>query len=151
LKAVILFFEFCILRLQKQFEYVHPEVSVDTQVKNYLNPSSAEGCDSGSRIETKREQIKKTSTVLLQSSPLLRFLGNFDTQPQHASAVVHHKVAVHHKAHTVCSKSSSSIGVHHKVIAVIPERTTVEKQDQTAPASTKSSSTVIGGMIVYGY
>jgi hypothetical protein len=149
LKAVILLFEFCILRLQKQLEYVHPEVSVDTQVKNYLNPSS--GCDSGSRIETKREQIKKTSTVLLQSSPLLHFLGNFDTQPQHASAVVHHKVAVHHKAHTVCSKSSSSIGVHHKVIAVIPERTTVEKQDQTAPASIKSSSTVICGMIVYGY
>ncbi len=64
------------MTLQKQLEYVHREFLVDTQwVEDHLRDPKASiaevDYDSGSRIEMKKERIKKTSTYFLQSSPLL--------------------------------------------------------------------------------
>jgi hypothetical protein len=74
---------------------------------------------------------------------------------QHASAtvVVHHKVAVHHKAHAVSTDPSGSSSVH-KAIAVIPE---THGEAITAAVLNKlvkgpyGESIVIGGRIAGGY
>jgi hypothetical protein len=149
------------MTLQKQLEYVHPEVLVDTQwVEGHLNDPKVRiaevDYDSSSRIEIKKERIKKTRTVFFAIVIITAlFAVSLITASQNASAavVVHHKVAVHHKAHTA-SKGKTSNSVHHKVIAVIPE---VHGRTLNATALKKlvkgpyGESDVIGGMIAGGY
>jgi hypothetical protein len=119
----------------------------------------------------KTEQIKNTSTLFFAIVIVTAlFAVNLITTSQNASAavVVHHKVAVHHKAHTA-SNQASVIVVHHKVavqhightasqgtiivhrvVAVIPET-----HGASAPELLKimksSKGNVIGGTIVDGY
>jgi hypothetical protein len=148
------------ITLQKQLEYVHPEVLVDTQwVEDHLNDPKVRiaevDYDSISRIEIKKERIKKTRNIFFAIVIITAlFAVSLITASQNASAaVVHHKVAVHHKAHTA-SKGKTSISVHHKVIAVIPE---VHGRTLNATALKKlvkgpyGESDVIGGMIAGGY
>jgi hypothetical protein len=148
------------MTLQKQLEYVHPEVLVDTRwVEDHLNDPKVRiaevDYDSGSRIEMKRERIKKTSTVFFAIvSVTALFAVSLITASQHASAVVvHHKVATHHVAHTASKDTSGSSSVH-KVIAVIPE---THGEPITAAALKKlvkgpyGESIIIGGMIAGGY
>jgi len=118
----------------------------------------------------KREQIKNGSLFFVIVTVTALFAVNLITTSQSASAavVVHHKVAVHHKAHTASSQASAII-VHHKVAvqhvghtasqgtisvhkvgAVIPET-----HGASAPELIKivksSKGNVIGGTIVDGY
>ena len=111
------------MTLQKQLQYVYREVLLDTQwVEAELNDprdSIVEvDYDSGSRKEMKRERIKKTSTVFFAIVTVTAlFTLSFIMASQNASAatVVHHKVAVHHKAHIVSSQASATaVAVHHK-------------------------------------
>ena len=146
------------MTLQKQLGYVHQEVLVDTQWKEgHLDDPKVRivevDYDSSSRIEMKKKRIKKTSTVFfIVVTFTALFAITLIPSSQQASAVVHHKVAVHHVAHTA-SKGSSSISVHHKVIAVIPEthgkllNATALKKLVKGPYG---ESDVIGGMIVGG-
>ncbi len=67
-------------------------------------------------MRTGRIEKRTVLFVLVMLSAVSLILAS-----QNASAaVVHQKVVVDHKAHTA-SKSSTSIGVHDKLIAVIPE------------------------------
>ena len=109
-----------------------------------------------SNKKLKSEQIKKTYTVFfLTVTVTALFAVSLITASQHASAavIVHHKVAVHHKAHTTSKDPSGSSSVH-KVIAVIPE---AHGEPVTAAALKKlvtgpsGESIVIGGRIVDGY
>jgi hypothetical protein len=104
----------------------------------------------------KREQIKKTSTVFFAIVTISAlFAVSLITASQHASAtvVVHHKVAVHHKAHTASKDPSVSSNVH-EVVAVIPEthgkilNATALKKLVKGPYG---ESIVIGGMMAGGY
>ncbi|MFY9795633.1 MAG: hypothetical protein WAK17_04700 [Candidatus Nitrosopolaris sp.] len=158
------------MTLQKQFEYVYRKVLLNTQwVEAELNDprdSIAEvDYDSGSGKEMKRERIKKTSTVFFAIVTVTAlFAASFIMASQNASAaiVVHHKVAVHHKAH-IASNQATAVAVHHKdrtasqgtisvhkVVAVIPET-----HGASAPELLKimksSKGNVIGGTIVDGY
>jgi hypothetical protein len=160
------------MTLQRQLEYVYREALLDTQwveaELNDLRDSIAKvDYDSGSRKEMKRERIKKTSTVFFAIVTVTAlFAASFIMTSQNASAaiVVHHKVAVHHKAHIASSQASATaVVVHrkdrtasqgtisvHKVVAVIPET-----HGASAPELPKIMKTtkgnVIGGMIVDGY
>jgi hypothetical protein len=160
------------MTLQRQLEYVYREALLDTQwveaELNDLRDSIAKvDYDSGSRKEMKRERIKKTSTVFFAIVTVTAlFAASFIMTSQNASAaiVVHHKVAVHHKAHIASSQASATaVVVHrkdrtasqgtisvHKVVAVIPET-----HGASAPELLKIMKTtkgnVIGGMIVDGY
>ena len=159
------------MTLQKQLEYVHPEV-LDTQwTEDHLNDRKVRiaevDYDSSSRIEMKKERIKKTSTVFFAIVTVTAlFTVSLITASQQASAVVvHHKVAVHHKAHTVSSQTSA-VAVHHKAhtaskgkisvhqVAVIPEvhgkilNATELKKLVKGPYG---ESDVIGGMMSGGY
>ncbi|MFY9798766.1 MAG: hypothetical protein WAJ93_24020, partial [Candidatus Nitrosopolaris sp.] len=111
------------MTLQKHLEYVHTEVLVDTQwVEHHLRDPKASiaevDYDSGSRIEMKKERIKKTSTVLfaIVTVTALITVSLIPASQQASAVVVHHKVAVHHRAHTA---SKGNISVHQ--VAVIPE------------------------------
>jgi hypothetical protein len=186
LKSVILLFEFLYIEqdttLQKQLEYVHRAFLVDTQwVEDHLRDPKASiaevDYDSGSRIEMKKERIKKTSTVLfaIVTVTALITVSLIPASQQASAVVVHHKVAVHHKAHTASSQASAVV-VHHKVavhhrahtaskgkisvhqIAVIPEahgKPDVVLQNATAlKALVKGpygETDVIGGMMSGGY
>jgi len=140
------------MTLQKQLEYIHREFLVDTQwVEAELDDPRANTAevdyDSGSR---KRERINKTSTIffaIVTVTAQLLFAVSFILASEHASAaIVHHKVAVHHKAHTV-----------HQV-AVIPEaHNNPDKVLQNATAmkalvkGPDGENIVIGGMMSDGY
>src|SRR5215469_1002739 len=128
------------MTLQKQLEYVHPVVLVDTQwVEDQLNDPKVRiaeiDYDSSSRKEMKKERVKKTFTIFFAIVTVTAFFAvTLIATSQNASAakvVVHHKIVTHHKAHTASKDSSGSIGEHHIVTAVIPERTTlaVHKKD----------------------
>ena len=174
------------MTLQKQFEYVYRKVLLNTQwVEAELNDprdSIAEvDYDSGSGKEMKRERIKKTSTVFFAIVTVTAlFAASFIMASQNASGAiaVHHKVAVHHKAHIasnqatavavhhkahIASNQATAVAVHHKdctasqgtisvhkVVAVIPET-----HGASAPELLKimksSKGNVIGGTIVDGY
>ena len=160
------------MTLQKQLEYVHPEVLVDTQwAEDHLNDPKVRVAevdyDSSSRIEMKKERMKKTSTVFFAIVTVTAlFTVSLITASQQATALaVHHKVAVHHKAHTVSSQTSAVV-VHHKAhtaskgkisvhqVAVIPEmhgkilNATELKKLVKGPYG---ESDVIGGMMSGGY
>ena len=92
--------------------------------------------------------IKKTSTALFAIITVTAlFAVSFIVASEHASAaIVHHKVAVHHKAHTI-----------HQV-AVIPEaHNNPDKVLQNATAmkalvkGPDGENIVIGGMMSDGY
>ena len=160
------------MTLQKQLEYVHPEVLVDTQwAEDHLNDPKVRVAevdyDSSSRIEMKKERMKKTSTVFFAIVTVTAlFTVSLITASQQATAlVVHHKVGVHHKAHTASSQTSA-VAVHHKAhtaskgkisvhqVAVIPEvhgkivNATELKKLVKGPYG---ESDVIGGMMSGGY
>ena len=160
------------MTLQKQLEYVHPEVLVDTQwAEDHPNDPKVRVAevdyDSSSRIEMKKERMKKTSTVFFAIVTVTAlFTVSLITTSQQATALaVHHKVAVHHKAHTVSSQTSAVV-VHHKAhtaskgkisvhqVAVIPEvhgkilNATELKKLVKGPYG---ESDVIGGMMSGGY
>ncbi|HET7390523.1 MAG TPA: hypothetical protein VFJ51_06845 [Nitrososphaeraceae archaeon] len=148
------------MTLQKKLEYVHREFLVDTQwVEDHLRDPKASiaevDYDSGSRIEMKKERIKKTSAVLFAvvTVTALITVSLISASQQASAVVVHHKVAVHHKAHTA---SKGKISVHQ--IAVIPEahgKPDVVLQNATAlKALVKGpygETDVIGGMVSGGY
>ena len=153
------------MTLQKQLEYVHPEVLVDTQwAEDHLNDPKVRVAevdyDSSSRIEMKKERMKKTSSVFFAIVTVTAlFTVSLITASQQATAVVvHHKVAVHHKAHTVFSQTSAhtaskgKISVHQ--VAVIQEvhgkilNATELKKLVKGPYG---ESDVIGGMMSGGY
>jgi hypothetical protein len=148
------------MTLQKHLEYVHTEVLVDTQwVEHHLRDPKASiaevDYDSGSRIEMKKERIKKTSTVLfaIVTVTALITVSLIPASQQASAVVVHHKVAVHHRAHTA---SKGNISVHQ--VAVIPEahgKPDVVLQNATAlKALVKGpygETDVIGGMMSGGY
>jgi hypothetical protein len=88
----------------------------------------------------KMQGIQKRSTVFIAIVAIVAlFVVTLTQASQQASAVVvHHKVAVHHKAHAAPSQASATAvvvhhkvavhhkahtvsKVHHKVIAVIPQ------------------------------
>ena len=105
----------------------------------------------------KREQIKKTSLVFATVSVTALFAISLmmASQYTHAAAVEHHKVSLHHKAHSASKDSSGSV---HKVIAVIPEAHNnpdkVLANATAMKALTKGpygDSIVIGGMTADGY
>jgi hypothetical protein len=159
------------MTLQRQLEYVHPGVLVDTQwVEDHLNDprdSTAKvDYDSGTRKEMKRERMKKTSIVFFAIVTVTAlFAVSFIMASQNASAaiVVHHKVAVHHKAHIASSQASTTaVAVHHKdrtasqdTISVHKVVAVPETHGASAPELLKimksSKSNVIGGTIVDGY
>src|SRR5215469_17163265 len=127
------------MTLQKQLEYVHPVVLVDTQwVEDQLNDPKVRiaeiDYDSSSRKEMKKERVKKTFTIFFAIVTVTAFFAvTLIATSQNASAakvVVHHKIVTHHKAHTASKDGSGSIGEHHRV-TVIQERTTlaVHKKD----------------------
>ncbi len=148
------------MTLQKQLEYVHREFLVDTQwVEDHLRDPKASiaevDYDSGSRIEMKKERIKKTSTVFfaIVTVTALITVSLIPASQQASAVVVHHKVAVHHRAHTA---SKGKISVHQ--VAVIPEahgKPDVVLQNATAlKALVKGpygETDVIGGMMSGGY
>src|SRR5215472_2566632 len=104
----------------------------------------------------KREQIKKTSLVFAIVIVTALFAISLTMASQHTSAAVeHHKVSLHHKAHSASKDSSGSV---HKVIAVIPEAhnnpNKVLANATAMKALTKGpdgNSIVIGGMTSDGY
>jgi len=101
----------------------------------------------------KRDQIKKTSPAFATIIVTALFAGSLIMASEHTSAVAaeHHKVSLHHKAHSASSSSASSI---HKVVAVVPEthgkilNTTALKKLTKGP---DGNSIVIGGMTADGY
>jgi len=100
----------------------------------------------------KREQIKKTSLVFATVIVTALFAISLMMASQHTSAAVeHHKVSLHHKAHSASKDSSGSV---HKVVAVVPE-THGKILDATAleklTKGPDGNSIVIGGRIVGGY
>jgi hypothetical protein len=168
LKSIILL-EFRTLKdmiSRRQLEYVYREDLLDTRwVEAELNDpgnSIAEvDYDSGFRKEMKRQRIKKTSTIFFAIVTVTAlFTVSFIMASENASAaiLVHHKVAVHHKAHIASSQASATaVVVHqkdrtasqgtisvHKVVAVIPET-----HDASAPELLKimksSKGNVLGG------
>jgi hypothetical protein len=129
------------MTLQKQLEYVHQEVLVDTQWKeDHLDDPKVRiaevDYDSSSKIEMKKKRIKKTSTVFFIVVTAL-FAVTLIPSSQQASAVVHHKVAVHHIAHTAIIPET-----HGKLL-----NATALKKLVKGPYG---ESDVIGGMIVGG-
>jgi hypothetical protein len=161
--------------LQKQLEYVHPSVLVDTQMvgaelNDPTDSIAVAGHDSSSRKEMKRERIKKTYTIffaIVTVSAL--FAVSLTMASQHASAAVHHKIAVHHKAHTASTQVSTTVAVHHKAtaskgkisvhqVAVIPEAHNNPDKVLANATAMKAllkgpygDSIVIGGMTADGY
>jgi len=141
------------MTLQKQLEYIHREFLVDTQcVEDQLNDLKARTAevdyDSGPRKEIKKERKNKTSTIFFAIVTVTAlFAVSFILASEHASAaIVHNKVGVHHKAHTV-----------HQV-AVIPEAHNIpEKVLQNVTAmkalvkGPDDENIVIGGMMSDGY
>jgi hypothetical protein len=141
------------MTLQKQLQYIYREFLVDTQwVEDQLNDPKARTAevdyDSGPRKEIKKERTNKTSTIFFAIVTVTAlFSVSFILASEHASAaIVHHKVAVHHKAHTV-----------HQV-AVIPEaHNNPDKVLQNATAmkalvkGPNGENIVIGGMMSDGY
>jgi hypothetical protein len=109
LKSVILLIEFLYFdkdMLQKQVEYVHPEVLED-ELNDPKASIAVAGHDSGFRIEMKKKRIKKTSTIFFAIVTVTAlFAVAFIMAPQHASATAHLK------AHTT-SEDSSYIGIDH--------------------------------------
>jgi len=100
----------------------------------------------------KREQIKKTSLVFATVIVTALFAISLMMASQHTSAAVeHHKVSLHHKAHSASKDSSGSV---HKVVAVVPE-THGKILDATAleklTKGPDGNSIVIGGMTSDGY
>jgi hypothetical protein len=100
----------------------------------------------------KREHIKKTSLATVIVTAL--FAGSLMMASQHTSAATeHHKVSLHHRAHST-SKDSSGAGSVHKVVAVVPEthgkilNATALKKLTKGP---DGNSIVIGGMTSDGY
>jgi hypothetical protein len=100
----------------------------------------------------KREQIKKTSLVFATVIVTALFAISLMMASQHTSAAVeHHKVSLHHKAHSASKDSSGSV---HKVVAVVPE-THGKILDATAleklTKGPDGNSIVIGGKTSDGY
>jgi hypothetical protein len=101
----------------------------------------------------KRDQIKKTSLAYATVIVTALFAGSLIMASQHtpAAAIEHHKVSLHHKAHSASSSSASSV---HKVVAVVPEthgkilNATALKKLTKGPYG---ESDVIGGMMSDGY
>jgi hypothetical protein len=122
------------------------EVLVDTQCKDHLDDPKVRiaevDYDSSSNLEMKKKRIKKTSTVFfIVVTFTALFAVTLIPSSQQASAVVHHKVAVHHIAHTV---SKGTISVHHKVhhkVAVHKKAHTVSSQVSTSVASSSNQIT----------
>ena len=100
----------------------------------------------------KREHIKKTSLATVIVTAL--FAGSLMMASQHTSAATeHHKVSLHHRAHST-SKDSSGAGSVHKVVAVVPETHGKILDAAALEKLTKGpdgNSIVIGGRIVGGY
>ena len=144
------------MTLQKQLEYVHREFLVDTQsVEDHLRDPKASiaevDYDSGSRIEMKKERLKKTSTVLfaIVTVTALITVSLISASQQASAVVVHHKVAVHHRDHTA---SKGKISVHQ--VAVIPEvhgRTLNATALKALVKGPYGETDVIGGMMSGGY
>src|SRR5215469_6025319 len=103
----------------------------------------------------KRDQIKKTSLAFATVIVTALFAGSLIMASQHTSAAAaaaeHHKVSLHHKAHSASKDSSGSV---HKVVAVVPE-THGKILDATAleklTKGPDGNSIVIGGMTSDGY
>src|SRR5215469_3698324 len=101
----------------------------------------------------KRDQIKKTSLAFATVIVTALFAGSLIMTSQHtaAAAAEHHKVSLHHKAHSASKDSSGSV---HKVVAVVPE-THGKILDATAleklTKGPDGNSIVIGGMTSDGY
>jgi hypothetical protein len=100
----------------------------------------------------KRDQIKKTSLAYATVIVTALFAGPLIMASQHTPAAAeHHKVSLHHKAHSASSSSASSV---HKVVAVVPEthgkilNATALKKLTKGP---DGNSIVIGGMTADGY
>jgi len=100
----------------------------------------------------KREQIKKTSLVFATVIVTALFAISLMMASQHTSAAVeHHKVSLHHKAHSASKDTSGSV---HKVVAVVPETHGKILDAAALEKLTKGpdgNSIVIGGRIVGGY
>ena len=132
------------MTLQKHLEYVHTEVLVDTQwVEHHLRDPKASiaevDYDSGSRIEMKKERIKKTSTVLfaIVTVTALITVSLIPASQQASAVVVHHKVAVHHRAHTASSQASAvvvhdKVAVHHRAHTASSQASAVVVHDKVA-------------------
>jgi len=100
----------------------------------------------------KREQIKKTYLVFATVIVTALFAISLMMASQHTSAAVeHHKVSLHHKAHSASKDSSGSV---HKVVKVVPETHGKILDAAALEKLTKGpdgNSIVIGGRIVGGY
>ncbi|MGC2683266.1 MAG: hypothetical protein WA323_15500 [Candidatus Nitrosopolaris sp.] len=105
-------------------------------------------------VEMKRERIQKRSTVLFGVVALSAITLILASQHASAVVVVHHKVTVHHNAHTA---SKGKISVHQ--VAVIPEAhgipllnaTALNKELTKEVKGPYGESDVIGGMMKDGY
>ena len=102
----------------------------------------------------KRDQIKKTSLAFATVIVTALFAGSLMMASQHTSAAAaaeHHKVSLHHKAHSASKDSSGSV---HKVVAVVPETHGKILNASALEKLTKGpdgNSIVIGGMTSDGY
>ena len=100
----------------------------------------------------KRGQIKKTSLVFATVIVTALFAISLMMASQHTSAAVeHHKVSLHHKAHSASKDSSGSV---HKVVKVVPETHGKILDAAALEKLTKGphgNNIVIGGRIVGGY
>src|SRR5215469_8084718 len=100
----------------------------------------------------KRDQIKKTSLAFATVIVTALFAGSLIMASQHTSALAeHHKVSLHHKAHSASKDSSGSV---HKVVAVVPETHGKILNASALEKLTKGpdgNSIVIGGMTSDGY
>ena len=97
----------------------------------------------------KRNQIKKTCFVFATVIVTALFAISLMMASQHTSAAVeHHKVSLHHKAHSASKDSSGSV---HKVVpethGKILDATALEKLTK----GPDGNSIVIGGMSSDGY
>jgi len=111
-------------------------------------------------------------SIVAVTAVVLLFAVSLITVSQHASAtvLVHHKVTVHHKAHTASVHASTTVTLHHKAhtaskgkisvhqVAVIPEaHNNPDKVLQNATAmkalvkGPDGENIVIGGMMSDGY
>jgi len=98
----------------------------------------------------KRDQIKKTSLAYATVIVTALFAGSLIMASQHipAAAAEHHKVSLHHKAHSASSSSASSV---HKVVAVTHGKILNATALKKLTKGPDGNSIVIGGMTADGY